>query len=745
MKCRVIFPKFIFLLFLLAGWANSTILQAQVIHEFDVFYKINQADISWDAEHAIDSVFKKLNEPHSIYYVNINGYSDSVGSLASNLKLSELRAENVALYFQKYDFKQERIKYKGLGNFQSGKITGNSKNINYRKVHIEISLHLSPIDFFKDSLEKFEQFQISSEFGGNVKTNSQTELFIPCDAFVDGNGNDVTGTITIMYREFRDTLDFLSRGVGLNSDQQKQFYDCDGMFELQAFSGKIPIYLKPQASIGVIFGLNKRMTLLDLYRYNDSSATWNYIMHLTDQNGKVDPERYSGSGCGGFYSSCESMMGYGYLVFFVDMGLKYSTSEMTISEELKNLNDAQKQIIAPLKKQSDSLFGEMRKRKKEIFDKKVELRKVDTLTYKIERVKLSKHKSVFHVRCDALQYNEILSLSGVNFQTHEQLPDSLFKVEWDYCKLSGGKGNYTINLSVNGNKMKLQNLTMKIVKDDTAKTEIKQVFPNYKKAVKVREKKVEEIQDTLNQMALRFILLNKKYCTVDSMLLVEQSKLYSKNWENFHCFWELNRKYMSPDEAKLSYEAWIAYFDSKKNLMKKRYEKIENTSEYKECFRIDKERNAYYNSIFHVQATEVVKVDTTAPKRDTVIIPLEIPKLGLYSASKPYDYYEKKNDVNKVDYYICKNDTINISCIYILDPKFNSFFEYNGLTQYSPYYLPINFYSIQLIAFDEKGNAYTYLQPAAEKNNYNWRISKSVELLPVKKIKDLEPLFKMHE
>ncbi len=731
--------------------------RCDTLHQFDLFYKLNSDALSWDAEHAIDSVFRKLTFPRSMCYVNITGYSDNVGTIQSNIRLAETRAKNVALYFEKYKFRADRIKNQGEFNSLSKIALDTIGDPKKRRVHVVIFLKSQHVDFFPNSLEKFEMFSIQAEYGGNVTTQSQTMLLIPSDAFIDRSGNEVNGTITILYREFRDTMAFLLRGVAMNDNKYGTFYNSTGMFELQAFAGKTQVFLKPKKPIGIIFGLNKRMPLLDLYYKNDSLNEWNFQMHLTDDSSKVSKNRYSGPGCGGFRGGdfCDYLDDCDRLVFLYETGLKYSMSELSISEEIKTFNDFQNEIIAPARNRRDSAMKDCQKMKSRIIAENDKQKKVDSLIYKIERVKLSNNKSVFHIRCDALVYNEILTLGEVNFQIRQDVPDSLFKVEWDYCKLSSvSKNKFNLLLQKNGNKEKLPELKMKFIKGEGKNSNSKEVFSAYKKAVKDRSRRSAEIGDTINIMQSKLDSLLKIYLGADSIYTAERDTLFLQNIYWFNCFWELSRQYMTDEEQKLSFENWILFFDKEKVMMKKRYQKIKQVNQltYADCEKMAKERESALYTVYRilnsysnvVPVTTLNKKDTTLPKRDTVIIPLSILKLGIYNTAQPIYYGQTKNGIAHVGCYLLKNDTINISSIYLIDKHFNSFLEFNGTSKYGPYNFPsYGLTTFRLIAFDERGNPYTCLpfDKSESSTSTNWNFS-SVELSPIKNLGDLTPLFK---
>jgi len=456
--------------------------------------------------------------------------------------------------------------------------------------------------------------------------------------------------------------------------------------------------------------------------------------------------RYEGPGCGGFFNFCNSLDYCDQLVFLTDMGLKYSKSELTISDELKSFTDFQNKILLPARNIRDNAFNESVKMFA-ILDKEIDKQKeVDSLIYKIERVKLTDRKTIFHIRCDAPDYNETISLSDVNFQTKQNVPDSLFKVEWDYCKLTtGSKNKFNLLLQVKGSKLKLQGLKMIFIKGGAKNTKQDLVFNSYRKQLKEREKRSIEIGDSISIIQLEYDALLKIYSDADSVYKDQIAKLYSKNIEDFNCFWSLSKNYMSDEEAGLTFEKWILFFDNHKEMMGKRYQKIKSDSKtsYDNCRKMSVERADVLNEIYAVLNYGVnVTSDSLKPARDTVIIPLSISELGIYNTAVPV-FFGNAN-LGRVGCYLLNKDTVNIARAIFIDENYNSYFEVNGSFNFSPYLFPTSYLTaFRIIAFDEKGLVYVSAQIDKAKNvtSKTWYFN-SIELFQVKTLKALNPLFK---
>lgn len=727
-----------FLLFSIAVHISHA-QQRDTLYRFEVYYSVNSDEINWKAEHKIDSVFKKLSAPRNLYYVSVTGFADSVGSQNRNEELAAARAQKIATYFEKYGFKGSRISFKGVPKTVN-------KDDQERKVQVNIMVLSPSATRIAGKEQRYQEFKFDDQIGANFTTASQTNLFVSNGAFSDKAGNPAKKPYTILYKEYRDTLAFLLRGIPLNSKKPERLYNSTGMFELRAYSGKQPVYLVQQKPIGMLFGLNERKPLLDLYYYNDSLNDWEYLQHITDEKGNVSPYRYDGPGCGGVIGYCEGIDACDRLVFLVDNGMKYIANGTSIAEELKKNREIQLRVLAPIKKKLDSLNQEINSARSKLETQRKRHRSLDTIIYRVERIKISRKKSEFHVFSEVPHYNETAELNGMNFISKKQLPDSIYKAEWNYCRINASGGRYNLLLQLNGRKYKLQELKMK--KDKVLKPEVdpENAFGNYKKQVKEREKQAKAVADSIQVRTERLEILKKLQWSVDSLYQEELNKLDNKALRDLDCFWHMNRRFMDSSENRLKFDDWIAYFDGHRPLMKKRFEKLKGgkPSSYERCKKLVNNRDSLMARIDRLMPTIVSNRPhaDSLPKRDTVILRLSIKKLGVYNVASPRFFSIQPSELIKTSAFLYKKDTLNIIRVWIVDKYFNGFYEFGHNPKYSPYLLPASAFSnVRLIAFDE--NKKVFYSPLLDLSQLRSNNSNTLELLPLGNISSLFPLFKV--
>lgn len=115
---------------------------------------------------------------------------------------------------------------------------------------------------------------IDNENTTNIKTPTGAEIIIPDNAFIDKNGKDVKGEVTIKYKEIKSPSDIIIENVDMTYDSAGVTYPFQtaGMFDLRAYSGKEEVYLKKDKKIELSYISSKKGTF-NVYHYGEK---WNY-------------------------------------------------------------------------------------------------------------------------------------------------------------------------------------------------------------------------------------------------------------------------------------------------------------------------------------------------------------------------------------------------------------------------------------------------------------------------------------
>jgi hypothetical protein len=121
-----------------------------------------------------------------------------------------------------------------------------------------------------------ETFTLNTADKKTITSTTGTVIRIPGNAFVDKNGNPVSGNIEIGYREFRDQLDILVSGIPMVFDSAgtKKQFESAGMFEITASINGEEVFLATDKKINMEFNSQNPANNFNLYYYDDAKGNW---------------------------------------------------------------------------------------------------------------------------------------------------------------------------------------------------------------------------------------------------------------------------------------------------------------------------------------------------------------------------------------------------------------------------------------------------------------------------------------
>ena len=125
----------------------------------------------------------------------------------------------------------------GLILFQScqNETNQNTKSLDGQTVH---SIGIKPnIPTIAPPLSKvnvpYNELIVDASKGGNLSLDNGTVIEIPKDAFVDKNGQPVTGEVEIAYREFHNAAEIIASGIPMTDKSGEKYMQTAGMFEVK--------------------------------------------------------------------------------------------------------------------------------------------------------------------------------------------------------------------------------------------------------------------------------------------------------------------------------------------------------------------------------------------------------------------------------------------------------------------------------------------------------------------------------
>lgn len=112
----------------------------------------------------------------------------------------------------------------------------------------------------------------------HLELPSGSFIDIPANAFVDGNGNPVSGKVKLSFKEYHDAADIILGGIPMEYDTAgtQQVLQTAGMFNVQAFSGKEEIQIANGKSIQVSLLAKDDGADYNFYAFDEKAGNWVY-------------------------------------------------------------------------------------------------------------------------------------------------------------------------------------------------------------------------------------------------------------------------------------------------------------------------------------------------------------------------------------------------------------------------------------------------------------------------------------
>jgi len=130
---------------------------------------------------------------------------------------------------------------------------------------------------------QFVTKRISARNGASIQLKgSNSVLHIPKNAVVDADGNPVTGSFDLQYRELRDQAQIAFSKLPMRYQENNEDYSFNsaGIFEIRAFKDDEALKIAKNKSLTLDYEVTKRMRDLELYHLNETDQQWSN----TDEN-----------------------------------------------------------------------------------------------------------------------------------------------------------------------------------------------------------------------------------------------------------------------------------------------------------------------------------------------------------------------------------------------------------------------------------------------------------------------------
>jgi hypothetical protein len=124
----------------------------------------------------------------------------------------------------------------------------------------------------------YTSYKVKTEQGAKIE-HKQSKIYIPKNAFVNKQGQDIIGDVDIQYREFHDQADIIASGIPMAYDSAgiKSTLESAGMFDIKGFQNGKQVYVNPKKAITVELASNNATDKFNQYVLDTIAKNWVYM------------------------------------------------------------------------------------------------------------------------------------------------------------------------------------------------------------------------------------------------------------------------------------------------------------------------------------------------------------------------------------------------------------------------------------------------------------------------------------
>ncbi|TND09552.1 MAG: hypothetical protein FD123_1143 [Bacteroidetes bacterium] len=122
-------------------------------------------------------------------------------------------------------------------------------------------------------------YTVDAASGAKLDYFNGSQIEIPEGAFLDKNGQPVTGKVEIRYREYHDPGDIVIAGIPMTYDSagERRHFESAGMFEIVAMKDGEPLKISPSRPIKVRMVSHTDEPKFNVYYLDTAKKNWEYI------------------------------------------------------------------------------------------------------------------------------------------------------------------------------------------------------------------------------------------------------------------------------------------------------------------------------------------------------------------------------------------------------------------------------------------------------------------------------------
>ena len=315
-----------------------------------------------------------------------------------------------------------------------------------------------------------EFYSVDADKGGEIKHHTGTDITIPAGAFVDEEGNVVTGEVEIQYREFHDQADIFLSGIPMDYDtlDEKRVFESAGMLEIRGFQNGKRLKIAPHKYFSICMHTKNPDPKFNLYHLNEEDKKWDYEGKDSVCNPSPEP--------------METSLSYDEL------------NNPDLEIELKQLEELTKS-----------------EEKIEVIQKEI---KTIKQTKPAKPIEADKEKKNFTIDVVENEYPELVVYSGTIFEVkkNEDLPKDAYTTAWNDVKLKEKNNSYLVQLSKGERTEEFAVIPVLEGKDyEEAKAVFDAKFGEYKTKLDTKLKEEKTAEEKLKKLKERFRKEREEY------------------------------------------------------------------------------------------------------------------------------------------------------------------------------------------------------------------------------------------
>lgn len=123
------------------------------------------------------------------------------------------------------------------------------------------------------------KYKVNNNKNTTILHTSNTKIKIPKNSFVDKNGKDIIGDVTIEYKEMLDIGDVILSGIPMHYDSLGHSFNFEsaGMFNIKGRQNNEPVFIKQNKKIEIELCSKNNEDVFNQYYLDTVSKKWNYL------------------------------------------------------------------------------------------------------------------------------------------------------------------------------------------------------------------------------------------------------------------------------------------------------------------------------------------------------------------------------------------------------------------------------------------------------------------------------------